>query len=304
MYGEQPKTFFSPLDHEDHPELNDSPLCGPDDTAKFQSLIGTCQWVISLCRFDIAHAIMSLSRCRHCPRQGHIDRLKQVCGYIRKFLQGAIRFRMGIPNPTSTTGWRLCMVALLRRSLRMLLNQKGTWSAHQCDTNLLHNLIMGRSATGLLHFLNQTPIDHFSKCQNQVKLATYGSEFMAARQAVEQIIDLRYTLRMLGVLIDGPSSLFGDNKSVVTSSTIPHSGLNKCWNALSYHKVCEAVASIIVQFEHIPTTENPVDILTKALLWHKAHVHVEPLFFWKGETTNEPSNPASGTPSTGPTSGE
>ena len=66
-----------------------------------------------------------------------------------------------------------------------------------CDANLLHDLITGRSATGLLHFLNQIPIDHFSKCQNQVKSATYGSEFMAARQAIEQIIDLRYTLRML-----------------------------------------------------------------------------------------------------------
>ena len=71
--------------------------------------------------------------------------------------------------------------------------------------------------------------------------ATYGSEFMAAQQAVEQIINLHYTLRMLGVPIEGPSWLFGDNKVVITSSTIPHSSLNKCWNAISYHKVREAM---------------------------------------------------------------
>ena len=76
LYGEQPKTFFSPLDHEDHPELDDSLLCGLDDTAKFQLLIGACQWMISLCQFDIAHTIMSLSCFRHCPCQGHIDCLK------------------------------------------------------------------------------------------------------------------------------------------------------------------------------------------------------------------------------------
>ena len=110
-----------------------------------------------------------------------------------------------------------------------------------CDANLLHDLIMGRSVTGLLHFLNQTPINHFSKRQNQVESATYSSKFMAARQAVEQIIDLRYMLCMLGVPIDGLSWLFGDNKSVVMSSTIPHSSLNKCWNALSYLKVREAM---------------------------------------------------------------
>ena len=138
------------------------------------------------------------------------------------------------------------------------------------DASLLHDLVTGRSATGLLHFLNQTPIDAFSKHQNQVKSATYRSEFMAARQAVEQIIDLCYTLRMFGVPLDGASWLFGNNKPVVTSSTIPYSSLNKRWNVLSYHKVCEAIASGFIHFEHIPSIDSPSDILTKSLPWHKA----------------------------------
>ena len=59
LFFEKPTTFFSPLDHEDHPELEASELCGPEDTAKFQSMIGACQWMISLCHLDLAHAIMS-----------------------------------------------------------------------------------------------------------------------------------------------------------------------------------------------------------------------------------------------------
>ena len=101
------------------------------------------------------------------------------------------------------------------------------------DANLMHDIVTGRSCTGVIHMLNQTPIDWFSKQQSQVKTATYGSEFMAARQAIQQIIDIRYTLRMLGVPLDGPSWLFGDKRSVVNSSTIPHSTLSKRWNALS-----------------------------------------------------------------------
>ena len=92
---------------------------------------------------------------------------------------------------------------------------------------------------------------------------------------------------MLGVPIEGPSWLFGDNKAVVTSSTIPHSSLNKRWNAISYHKVREAVAGRFIHFEHISTDQNPADILTKSLPWHKACVHVEPLLFWKGETSTD-----------------
>ena len=95
------------------------------------------------------------------------------------------------------------------------------------DANLLHDHVTGRSAMGILHFVNQTPNEWFSKRQNTVETATYGSEFVVAKTATEQIIDLRYTLHMLGVPLDGKSWMFGDNESVVKSSTIPQSNLMK-----------------------------------------------------------------------------
>ena len=45
--------------------------------------------------------------------------------------------------------------------------------------------------------------------------------------------------------------MFGDNQSVVTSATIPHSKLNKRHVALSYHRVREAIAQEVVEFYHI-----------------------------------------------------
>jgi hypothetical protein len=83
--------------------------------------------------------------------------------------------------------------------------------------NLLHDQVTGRSCSGISHFFSQTPVDSFSKRQNQVETAIYGSEFMVARQAVEKIIDLRYTLRMFGVPLDEPSWLFGHNQLVVST---------------------------------------------------------------------------------------
>ena len=99
------------------------------------------------------------------------------------------------------------------------------------------------------------------------------------------MIDLRYTLRSFGVNIEKASWMFGDNKSVVTSSTIPHSTLSKRWNALSYHKVREAVAGGWLRFCHLPRTENAADIFTKPLPWFTLRQTVEPLLFWKGETS-------------------
>ena len=128
------------------------------------------------------------------------------------------------------------------------------------DANLMHDVVTGCSCTGVLHLLNQTPSSWFSSRQGQVETATYGSEFMAARQAVDQIIDIRYTLHMFGVPLDGPAWLLGDNQAVINSTTIPHSSLSKRWNALSYHHCHEAVAAGIVRFEFLPGHENPSEL--------------------------------------------
>jgi Phosphoglucose isomerase len=123
-----------------------------------------------------------------------------------------------------------------------------------------------------------------------VETATYGSEFMVARQATEQIMDLHYTLRMLRIPLDGPAWLFGDNQSVITSSTIPHSNLNKCHNALSYHRVREAISAKVMYFIHIDGKLNPSDVMTKFLGWTKFWPLIQPFLFWKGETIKGATN--------------
>ena len=101
------------------------------------------------------------------------------------------------------------------------------------------------------------------KRQATVENATYGSEFVVANPATEQIIEIRQTLRHLGVPIKSKSYMFGDNKSVVTSATIPHSLLSKRHNILSYHRVREAIAPKIISFYWCHSTKNNSDILSK-----------------------------------------
>ena len=151
------------------------------------------------------------------------------------------------------------------------------------DANLYHDLISGRAVTGILHFANKTPLDWYTKLQSTVETATFGSEFIAARTAVEQIIDLRNTFRYLGVPVDRPTMLFGDNKTVVDSASIPHSRLHKRHNALSYHRVREAIVAEIISFFHLPGTSNPADILSKHWDYASTWPTLKPLLFWYGE---------------------
>jgi RNA binding exosome subunit len=99
--------------------------------------------------------------------------------------------------------------------------------SHYVDANLMHDITSGKSVTSILHLVNKTPIDWYSKKQAKVETATYGSEFVAACIHVKQIIDLPTTLQYLGVPIREKSYMVGDNKSEVDSSMQLHAKLHK-----------------------------------------------------------------------------
>ena len=86
----------------------------------------------------------------------------------------------------------------------------------------------------------------------------------------------------MGIPLDGPSWLLGDNESVVKSSIIPASTLKKRHNALSYHTVRATIASGFIQFRHVPGKENIADVLTKHLEPGVLGPLIRPHLFWLG----------------------
>jgi hypothetical protein len=275
----------------DHPELGDSKELGPEDILKYMSMIGALLWAILLGRFNIQTPVTTMSRFRQCLHLGRLDRLKRNYGYLRKYKHGAIRVRVGLPDlkevPDIEYNWMNTVYGkvqeLMPHDMAEPLGNEVITITYE-DANLYHNMITGRAVTGILHMLNGMPVDWFSKRQDTVETATYGSEFVAARIATEQDIGLRTTLRYLRVPIKGKAYMFGDNQSVITSSTIPHSRLSKRHNALSYHRVREAIAAKILNFIHILGEKNPADILSKQCGYPQLWPHVQPLLFWSGMT--------------------
>jgi hypothetical protein len=291
FYGELPKELVQPVENNDHPEIDATDLLDKDGITQYQSLIGELQWAVSLGRFDIQQAVTSLGRFRAAPREGHLRRIKRVFGYLRKFPEGAIRFRTEIPAHKEPEhkdfDWAHTVYGDEPEEIPQDLPEpkgKAVRTTTCVDANLYHCLVTGRACTGILHFVNQTPVEWFSKRQGSVETATYVSEFVAARQATEQIMDMRYTLRAMGMPLEGPSWMFGDNQSVLTSSTIPHSLLSKCHNALSYHRVCGAIARKIFYFCKIEGNQNPADCLTKPAGHQVFWPIVRMLLFWRGDT--------------------
>ena len=103
MFGGPPSKQKTPLVANDTPELDTSDLCDEDGIRIFQSLMGALQWCVTLGRFDIAVAVMTLSSFRTAPREGHLERAKRIIGYLRNYDSAAIRFRTGIPDTSGFT---------------------------------------------------------------------------------------------------------------------------------------------------------------------------------------------------------
>ena len=79
--------------------------------------------------------------------------------------------------------------------------------------------------------------------------------------------------------------MFGDNKSVVSSSTIPQSILNKQYNMLSYYRVRETIAAKILEFHWCSSDQNRSDILCKHRKHAKVKDTIRELFDYEGDIT-------------------
>ncbi len=82
--------------------------------------------------------------------------------------------------------------------------------------------------------------------------------------------------------------VFGDNKTVINTSSIPDGKLHKHHNAMSYHKSRKAVAAGIIHVHHIPGNTNPADILSKHWDYSSVWPMLKPLLLWQGDTAKIP----------------
>ena len=75
------------------------------------------------------------------------------------------------------------------------------------DADLDGDKLTRRSQTGILMFCNKSPTHWFSNKQPNVETNTFGVESRALKITVEMVEELRYKLRILGVPIDGTTSV-------------------------------------------------------------------------------------------------
>ena len=207
------------------------------------------------------------------PREGHLKNAFRILSHIKTFPKGRILFDISCPTREDMVeegegpNWREFYPDAEEELPPDMLKPLGkpVRITAYVDADHAHDQVTRRHVTGILVFLNNTPMRWVCKRQKTVETSTCGSELVAARLATELVMEIRCQLRMLGMPIDGPATMHGDNNSVVLNCTIPSSVLKKKHLSLSYNRVREACAAGVLVFKCIKSEDNFADLLTKPL---------------------------------------
>ena len=110
IFGESLREVIPPLVKGDHPDLDTTEELDIDRIKKYQSLIGALQWVVTLCKLDIAAAVMKLSSFILSQSAGHLEIAKRIYGDLKKMKHTSIRFIVGVLNysaiPDNECDWQ------------------------------------------------------------------------------------------------------------------------------------------------------------------------------------------------------
>ena len=258
------------------PELDGSPELSADDLTLFQELIGVLRWATEIGRVDILHEVSILSQYQASAREGHLEQVFNIFGYLKHNPKLSIHMDPQLPEIDYTVfvldddhGFH----EQYRDAQEQLPSDKprprgrSVTTTAYVDASHGANRVTRRSHTGYVIFINKAPIYWFSKRQQTVESSAFSSEFLALKSCLKEIRGLRYKLRMFGIPImdDEPTYVFCDNLSVVNNCSHIASVLNKKHTSIAYHMARWAVAAGEICVGWINREYNLADAFTHRL---------------------------------------
>ena len=110
---------------------------------------------------------VTMARYSHLPKQEHLKTMFRIFGYLKNHLKGAIKFDLSIPEikSSSINKWKELYPDALEKMPDRYPVPKGKDLALTAgvDADHAHDLETRWSATGVILFLNKTPIKWYSK---------------------------------------------------------------------------------------------------------------------------------------------
>ena len=124
-----PARVSTPLSSNYRPELDTSEELNPDDAAYFQSLIGILRWMVELGRVDVCTEVSMLSSHLALPREGHLQELFHIFGYLKKHHNAEMPFDPTLPEMDTVKRWSCVFSSIVITQGSPLLGDRGRASS-------------------------------------------------------------------------------------------------------------------------------------------------------------------------------
>jgi hypothetical protein len=227
-------TVSSPAIPHSKDEANSSEMSRSKDYAE---IVGALLYLSTWTRPDISFAVGKLTRHMQNPRLIDYVDATRVLNYLKGTTDQGITYRRGGGELIGFTD-----------------SDYGTDSTN------------GKSVSGMVFMMNGGPICWKSKQQDTVAQSTCEAELIAATVVAREAMWLRKLLPELGVALQGPVLVKGDNEGAL--NLIKHPVLStKSKHIRQKHFYAREVSDLNeVKFSYINTTQNLADIFTKACM--------------------------------------
>ena len=261
----------SPMTTNYRPECDISPELKPEDASYYQSLIGVLRWMVEMGRLDICCEVSMMSSHVAMPREGHLQQLFHMFSYLKAHHNARIVLDPTYPDIDATAFEKRNWKEFYGETREKLPPDAPTPLGKELlirafvDADHAGDKITRRSRSGLIIMANMAPIHWISKKQSCIETSSFGSEFCAMKLCCEYLKGLRYKLRMMGIPVNNPCFIYGDNQSVLWNTSVPESTLKKKSSSVAYHFVREGVSCDMWRTAYVNTKTNPADLMTKML---------------------------------------
>lgn len=147
------------------------------------------------------------------------------------------------------------------------------------DSDFANDTSTRKSTSGFVLLFGGTAIDWFSKRQSVVALSTAEAEYVAAAEAVKELIVMCNLARELGVC-EYPVTLFMDNQSAIRMISDESAQKRTKHIDVKFHFIKSKVNNEF-KLEYVPSELQLADIFTKNLPKNKFESMRETLSFMK-----------------------
>ena len=210
----------------------------PVDQNKFRSIVGSLRYLLHT-RPDLAYSVGIVSRFMESPKVEHMAAVKQILRYLKGSTSLGCLYKKASLKDVNFVGFS--------------------------DSDLAGDVNDRKSTTGVIFFLGDNPISWFSRKQQVVALSSCEAEYIAAAAAACQGVWLE-TLR---------ADLLGHNSLKISLKIDNMSAISLCKNPVfhnrskhidtKFHYIRENVENEKIGVEHVGTSDQLADIMTKPL---------------------------------------